>query len=424
MGSQMSAPDWFSRVLAALPERDVRPLRGEADYYGASDAIAQALNLPETPAPGAPWSHGWRYNPLKFAASYTWSVPGDWERTPFLVHREDEAAFLRAAGVARAVAVGAPFLHLPAASVERVPDSLLIVPYHTLDDTRQRWEDAEYWRQLDPLLGRFRHVAACIHPSCLKKGLWLESLRARGIPFVEGASSLDRNALRRIQALFSSFSHVTSNWIGSHVVYAATSGCSVSIHGPSPVFRREDYVDEPFYRQFPEVLDYDCALFEEGYVRREFSFLFREPGEPHDDAAWAARQLGAESMRSPEEIARWLGWQASREWDTASFLAIVPRLGWPIPDPRVAELETRLAATIAQRDEHLARLAENHAASLGKQAERLTRMKEQVLSAREENERLRGIVERTRQELDATLSRRVRKAVGRVLGRDADNARK
>ncbi len=327
-------PAWFAEILRSLPPVSPQEPRNEADFYGATDLIAAALGLSAAPTPQAVWTHGWHYNPPQFVETFLWQGPGPGRAV--LTHRENDAAFLRANQAPLSVAVGAPFLYVPAAfDGPRLPDSLLIMPFHSLDETRHIPDEQAYFEAIDPHLARFAHVAACIHPSCVKKNLWIGGLAARGIPWVNGAEVRDRNALRRVRSLLSRFTHVTSNWIGSHVPYAALLGCRVSIFGPPPVFRREDYENQPFYKQHPQILERDLDLLHRGYVRETFPQFFAPPDAGVGDPAWAWEQLGGASQKDPVTVARLLGWGAE-DSPELPFSTWAERLGW---SGQSAELE-------------------------------------------------------------------------------------
>ena len=205
-----ASSNWFQKVSSSLPE----PLRtatllSECDYYGASRLVSEKLKLDHVPASRAMWSHGWHYFPCEHHEVYKWAWHGQDLR--LLVHREEEEHFLRGCGF-EAIAVGAPFLYVDPIRRKKIPESLLIVPFHTVDYYPEHDYDEEgYFLTLDPFLRKFEHVAACIHPSCARKGIWLRPLQRRSIPWTIGAEADDSNALRRIRGLFERFSHVTSN---------------------------------------------------------------------------------------------------------------------------------------------------------------------------------------------------------------------
>jgi hypothetical protein len=240
---------------------------------------------------------------------YRWGWLG--QNLRLLVHREEEERFLRGCGFGDAIAVGAPFLYSGPMSLKKTPGSLLIVPFHTLDQCNYDYSDYDeesYFTTLDPFLRKFEYVAACIHPSCARKGNWLRPLQRRSIPWTLGAEVFDRNGLSRVRALFEQFSHVTSNSIGSHIPYAASCDCSVSIYGPQPEFRASNWSADLYYKEHPHILEWLEYLEKSRFVERTYGWLFREPTTDANDRDWALHQLGHSNLTTPIRLAELFGW--------------------------------------------------------------------------------------------------------------------
>ena len=298
---------WFEKVKSTLPEpTKIDTLWTECDYYGASHIISGKLKLGHVPVSKARWAHGWEHLPCEHQERYNWGWNG--QRFRNLVHREEEARFLRRCGFDDAMPVGAPFLYTDWINRRKIAGSLLIVPFHSLENLVRDYDEESYFLMLDPFLRKFDHVAACIHPSCAHKGFWLRSLQRRSIPWTHGAEVHDSNALRRMRGVFEQFSHVTSNSIGSHVPYAAFCNCSVSIYGPQPHFRPSDWRAHPYYKENPKILEWMVDLHNTQYVERTFAWLFREPTTDANDRDWALQQLGHSNMKTPIQLADLFGW--------------------------------------------------------------------------------------------------------------------
>lgn len=284
-------------------------LKSECDFYGASHLIASAVQESGKLAPKAGliadnvqgfWTHGWMYYPCPFVEIYRWhDAPEEW---PTLVHREGDRATLMAAGLKNVHAVGAPFLYCPKVHVDRLPRSLLVMPFHSLDYVQPRYKEERYFEALDAVIDEFDVVAACVHPSCVRTGRWIEGFEKRGIPYTTGAEATDRNGLLRIKQIMNRFTHVTSNWMGSHIAYASCCGCCVSVYGPRPIFYKEDFGNDPFYKRFPNILDWWIEHENSSYALRTYAFLFVRPDKATPHEAWGLSQLGAECGRSSENI--------------------------------------------------------------------------------------------------------------------------
>jgi hypothetical protein len=293
-------------LLDRLPP--VAPInrRSEADYYGASDLIGAALGHPSAPRSSASWKHG-------IAFKQNWASPDliltEGSRfTRHLVTVESQVAMLRGAGYLRVHAAGAPYLYVEPARAPRVPASLLIMPAHSVFNSTHSFGEDAYVEQLLSIQGRFDVVVACIGAPCVRKGRWIRAFERRGIPWVSGADSGDRNALRRMAAIFGSFEYMTTNTLGSHVAYGSYGGCKVSIWGPYAEFKLEDFRGVPWYERKWQRAKENIERFQEAHVRREYPHLFVDPWEATAHVTWAASLLGRECKREPAEMARLLGW--------------------------------------------------------------------------------------------------------------------
>ena len=286
-------------------------IRSECDFYGASRLISDAIDGFRPEMLRGFWYHGWQYNPPEFLELYRWhKAPASW---PLLVHRESEQLAMFKLGATSAKAIGAPILYCEDIKVSKFPNSLLIMPFHSLDYVTFEYAESDYFQCLDSVIGDFDVVAACIHPSCLSSGRWISDLRKRQIPYIIGAEAHDENGLRRMKQLLSRFTHVTSNWVGSHIAYAALCGAAPSIYGPRPFFKREEFEHDPYYLEHPHILEWWLSVENGNHVGREYGFLFREPHIADQCVNWARSQLGYENMLSHNEVASLLMCEEERD---------------------------------------------------------------------------------------------------------------
>ena len=108
--------------------------------------------------------------------------------------------------------------------------------------------------------------------------------------------------------LFKSFEFMTTNAIGSHVVYAAYCGCKVSIFGDYAEYSSEDYKDDPFYNRFPFLLEHNLKYSSKKSIENLFPYLFSHPKEARIRIKWAEEELGKANKVSFEELGKLLGW--------------------------------------------------------------------------------------------------------------------
>lgn len=300
-------------IASLLPARAPIPrLRSEIDYYGTSHLIANLTGLPTAPKSLAAWIHGWISYPLPFTEYFMHTVPvAQQHSVPILVGNHRMETFLREQGFSNAINVGLPYTYVPAYTVPRLPNSLLIMPSHTLFNLRLSKEnrgEREYLEMLKPWFGKFDFVAMCVYADCLGHGFWMDAAAELGIPIFSGADIHDANTLTRMRTLFDLFSHMTTNAIGSHVVYGMLAGQKVSWVGDAPALTREELLTHPFSRKHPAIVDYRLRLRDEGYAEKTYGWLRKAPPEGVCDTAWAREESGADSKIPPLEIAKLLGW--------------------------------------------------------------------------------------------------------------------
>jgi len=114
----------------------------------------------------------------------------------------------------------------------------------------------------------------------------------------------DANSLLRIRSMLDSFTHVTSNVIGSHMLYALFAGCKFSFCGPIYSY------DESILRAAGfHSLDQLVNLLSESYIREKFSKYFvNHPRMGLVDESFAADSIGEKYIMIPQEIEDALGW--------------------------------------------------------------------------------------------------------------------
>ena len=299
----------FSLVL---PDKEISDYRAR---YGNRKVAARYIGLKNVPSTlNGEWQHGWmgperNINP-EFVTGSTGKTSLLKEKQQFLVARMDQVEYLNEEGYSKVKAIGLPFIYTNPPSVQRIPNSLLIMPIHSLNDTKEDWltESANYATYLDSIRSKFDFVCACVHPSCIKKGNWVKDLEQLNITIIEGADKCDENALNRMATLFKQFEFTTTNDFGSHVAYASYYGSKVSVSGPKPKWYREEYESTMLYSNVPELLD----ILEDWQYTNKLASLYPqflcEPWEATLQESWSRWQLGEQHKLSAKELKSVLGW--------------------------------------------------------------------------------------------------------------------
>ena len=104
---------------------------------------------------------------------------------------------------------------------------------------------------------------------------------------------------------------MTTNVIGSHVAYAAYSGCKISIHGKYASRKKEDYINDPWYKRHPDLLEENLKKNREEYVRNLYPELFVLPMKAEERRQWGKQIVGAHFKKHPKQVSKLLGWTAT-----------------------------------------------------------------------------------------------------------------
>lgn len=290
------------------------PRKNNLEFYGAIYNVASycGLSRPFLNQKGKfTWQHGWKpsyfnINP-KIVIGYDELDP----KSVHLVARVDQKVFLQEHGYQNVHAVGLPICYVPDVKYERVPNSLLVMPPHSLESmNHNRLNFKEYVSLISDLKDTFSEIVVCVHPICLKKGYWVEDFKSVGIPVIEGADSFDRNALLRLQYLFSRFEFVTTNCFGSHIAYAALFGAKVSFYGNFFERKREDYDYNgvKFYQKNPEIHTTVLDLISENVTKQMLPDFFSHPLKAIERIQWGEKEVGRDQKLSQDELKDLFNW--------------------------------------------------------------------------------------------------------------------
>lgn len=318
--------DFVTTLKRSLPPIEFIKLRTEADCYGMSWMISSALRVPFTPRSIPNWLHGWCFANLKYIEQF-----GVINNLTYLVATKDQELFFEQNGKS-ALAVGAPFTYAAQFDdydVLREPNSLLVMPPHGLPFSNESWPEESYVQKINGLKSDFGKIVVCLHPSCVDKNKWLEEFDKYNIPWIVGADMHDKNALVRMHRIFTSFDYMTTNCIGSHVAYAAYSGCKVSIFGDYIEWTEIDVKDDELYVKYPHVMHHNLSQSSKDKVSNTLPFLFVHPTKASKNVQWASEELGGKNKKSYVRLAVLLGWLPHQQlyfWSIKLLLKIKMRI--------------------------------------------------------------------------------------------------
>ena len=125
--------------------------------YGSGGIAARYCSLDPTKLmyPGL-WQHGWGAPHRKLTPEYEFGEGGLQPKTNYWLARDDQAEFLQENGYNLAMAIGLPCVYLPRSNVRRIPNSLIVVPSHSLEYTKHQWNFETYAQQISEFANDFR----------------------------------------------------------------------------------------------------------------------------------------------------------------------------------------------------------------------------------------------------------------------------
>jgi FkbM family methyltransferase len=324
--------DYFGRTMNSalfLPDVCREQTRSTSLLYGAGKAASLycGLDFEQFEMKGH-WSHAWGSRHGLIDPIYASGVSDPYSTEILWMGTEVEAEYLRGAGI-NAKGIGLPIVYLPERTYRRRMGSILVMPVHSLDYTRHRWQTNTFVQEAVKLRARFDDVVVCVHPSCIKNGYWVNEFRAAGFCVVEGAHDSDVNALERVRALMSQFEYVTTNGYGSHIAYAAAFGAKISVIEPYATFHADDYRFCPFYQDHPGLAEQVVEIFSRRGLEQHYSFLFTDPAVAELQTEWGRLQIGADLQLSAEELRDCFGWNT--RWSTRHTIKRIVRKVIPKP---------------------------------------------------------------------------------------------
>lgn len=275
------------------------------DYYGALEIVKKYCSLkPETRFRDFCLYHGVfppGYNTLSILTNKLFD-----KNKIYFVTDNDQKRILIENGYTKTFCIGLPIIYAPIPKVNRIKGSILIMPSHSLVGciTYNEGKRGEF---LDEILKNnnidSKNILACLHSNDVKNGFWVDELKERGISFIEGAKTNDKNAYHRQVALFSQFEYMITNDFGSHVAYALYLGVKVVLKDfPVELKALYDLVEE---RVTPETgLTFEDL---ENLKKVTLKDLYTDISDAKPHVELGSYFLGFEHKVSPSKMKRLLG---------------------------------------------------------------------------------------------------------------------
>ncbi|AXA33397.1 hypothetical protein [Francisella adeliensis] len=259
-------------IEKSLPKYEpMSVIRGEQDLHGAAKFIENKLNKGITHTAPINWEHGWLFTELKYVPQIKKNLRDHISVT--LVAKTSHQEFLNSKDI-NSIAVGLPFAYV------------------------NNFDETTYIKEIQKIKNDFNLIVVCIHQDCVDKGFWINSFEKIGVPFIIGSKGEDANGLLRVNRILKHFEYMTTNTMGSHVLYASYAGCKVSVYGTYQSINKADYRDDPFYKNNRDLLDHNVEQYKYEIISNKFSFLFTSPKNAKKNLLWAKKEIGEKNMVS------------------------------------------------------------------------------------------------------------------------------
>ena len=297
----------YLNLQELLPPVAQIKLRSSIDRYGFSHILAKNLKLTRVPRSFAAWVHGWSWWSEHSSDLHGFSKLN--KKTKLVVTNESERLALIGEGFVNVLCGGLPFTYVPQQHAQRNDHALLAFPAHSAEVERVSSDASDYFDFLESIKKDFDGIYVSIYSLDWNGPIHSEALK-RGFNVIKGANPSDANGLLRVRSILDSFLHVTSNTMGSHMLYALHSGCKFSFSGPFYSHDESVYLSKGnLHGHTMQYVEKCLLLYGEFYVRSKFGkFFTNHPNSGISDLEFSKMAIGEAHMLDDNQLLDVLGW--------------------------------------------------------------------------------------------------------------------
>lgn len=279
------------------------------NLYGSTWIASRYCNFECPPnEPEVLWMHGWVWEDILHeeqlfgtsicSRNYRLFVANQWQKN-----------LLEQFGYKNVQAIGLPVVYLQNKKNYANKKSLIVMPAHNIIGMQHNSKrEKEYVDYIKSIQDNFETIIVSINAYDYGNGNWKNSFEKAGIKTVCGVYD-GPSALQEQKDRMESFSHMTTNMIGSHVVYAGSLGLKVSISGPYFEYLKASLESIEFYRKHhKDILENAIQRSTEKYWRSKAPWLFKKPHEAVECKLWAMNEVGYQYKKSPRQLRLLMGW--------------------------------------------------------------------------------------------------------------------
>jgi len=271
-------------------------------YYGFNRILAEYAGLSAPPPIFGYLQHGWHHGwPPWFDDELHFSRLPKW--IPKLMWSQADVETIERAGVTNARAVGSPFLYLLRMHPPAPPPgdgSLLCFPFHASEIGAHATSWSEYAEYLRERSGGGR-VTICLHYMEYAQSELRSMFEGLGFEVTTNGTLHDPAFLRRLATLIECHDAVTTNRLGTAIVYAGAVGRPIDLGGPLAGLTVDSH---------GRPLDTERERME-AYQRERYPELVGGLDGPAARRL-ALAELGEADMLQPDRLCDALGWRGAR----------------------------------------------------------------------------------------------------------------
>ena len=253
------------------------------------------------------WQHGWIHKSFNHPEEIV-GTTGDslarrktWKQ---LVARQDQAKHLIDSGYDSVHTIGLPFVYTQDVDIKRQNNSLLVMPGHTIpgyDSDYQNKIIYQYLSLINEIKYNFEDVLVCLYENDYTNDNIEACIKAK-LKYIKGAGPKDKSSLIRLKKLFLEYEFVTTNSIGSHVVYATAMGAKTSIYGTPEKIDTKSWAREYVYSKNPELFPKGIDFQLHWNMHEDLRKFDCEPNNAITNIAWGLSEIGFENKIKPKEM--------------------------------------------------------------------------------------------------------------------------
>jgi len=282
-------------------------IRSGVDRYGFSHVLSKRLGLSYVPRSFADWVHGWAWWSEHSSELHGLSKTN--KQNKIIVTNESERLAFNSEGFINVISGGLPFAYIPQQHTQRNEHALLAYPSHSAEAEKMLTDAHDYFDYLEAIKKDFDGIYVSIYSLDWNGPIHTAALK-RGLNVIEGANPNDANGLLRVRSILDSFSQVTSNSMGSHMLYALYAGCKFSFCGP--YYSHDESVLLSNGNWHGHTIQYieKCSMYmSEFYVRSNFDkFFLNHPNLGISDIEFSKIAIGESNILDDNQLLDVLGW--------------------------------------------------------------------------------------------------------------------